>query len=639
MDGEVDLFQGFNRLANKIRDERDKRAGEGASDVDVAYDLLALVLQHYHEEYRAQIDGGNLLEDTLGPYPFEEMESNVPPQRVKDWLLLQCDRKREFLPREIIDALRGEYLTFLWRSLERVGVVSPSMQDVVADTGKARSVLLGLGFSEPYWPKWGFEYICGEFERARDTLMAQVDVEVIDAEVVQAIRDNTILVWKGYKRLLKMLLSFYGQYAFGDALVLVTELNPDVHQPRKYLESRCLRELVELVVQLGKYSDDPREKDAFWEGFSDTAILKQNLIDGLQRLCSETKEQLNLGNRAAFQPEKIPSIRQYILRRMVGHLLDLREEYRAAFPLIVALKTYRQDEDGRVRIDYLDENGEWGVLRKEIAFQPQRDFYLFRRSERSPVIIPVEEIHQDFIIRHDLPIRKQLDDAELRTLFDKFEKCRKGLERSGPQEVVFVPTPARVVSPWLDKLGISQDGEVVDEALLAQAIKRALEEGETDMVEFKAGPSEDAVIAKELAALANTKGGVLVFGLPDNPTVGSREWNQAVSGRDKLSNREFRNNFLVRIDKIARGAPGQFHHCAPGVDCVPHVRVAAKYLSEAKGEIVVVAVLPIAEGAELRHVTGEGVYVRLWGSSEKATPEQLKIYSNTGRKSWMRGGI
>ncbi len=633
MDGEEDLFQGFNRLANRILDERDRRAVEGASGVDTAYDLLALILQHYHEEYRVQIDGGDLLEGTLGPYPFGEAESSVPLERVKKWLLLQCDKEREFLPRRIIDVLRGEYLTFLWRYFERMEVVSPPTRGVgkggkVTDAEKVRSILLCLGFGEPYQPKWGFRYICSEFERARDTLLTQADVECIDAETVRVVRDNAILVWKGYKRLLKMLLSFYSQYAFGDALALVTELKTNVRQPRRYLESRSLGELVELV---DKFS---------WKEFSETIVLKRGLIDNLQRLCAEIKEPLKLSTGAAFKPEEIPPISQYVLRRMVAHLLDLQEEYRAAFPLVVALKAYRQDEDGRVRIDYLDENGEWGILRKDIAFQPQRDFYLFRRSGRSPVVIPVEGRHQDFIIRNDLPIRKQMDDAELRTLFDKFERCRKILKRSGAQRVIFMAPP--VASP-LEKLGIPLAGRVDRDRLF-----ETVQQGETDMIEFKAtcrdpsrsGEVDRGKIAQEMTALANTKGGILIFGIPDKDKPKdierAREMREELGAsrekQEQMGERWGLKYILDIIAGVAKGSSRDAHACWPAVTCAPQVFDAVDLELE-EGKVLVVAVFPMGENQLCR--VSQLVYVRVGTSCRVADDPWVDEWYRSKKKMWL----
>jgi hypothetical protein len=374
--------------------------------------------------------------------------------------------------------------------------------------------------------------------------------------------------------------------------------------------------------------------EPFWKEFDQTIILKRDLIDGLQQACEDTIAQLKLDTRAVYTVEEVLTIREHVLDKLIGHLLGLRAEYRLAFPLVVALKACRQDEDKRTRIDYLDETGLWGFIRKDISFQPRSDFYLLRRAERSPIVLPVEDRHQDFIIREDRPLKSRLDDVDLRTLFGKFERCQKALEKSGPQQVGFV-IPTRIISP-LAKLGISQDGEIFDEALLAQAIKRALQEGETDMIEFKAGPSDDELIAKELAALANTKGGILVFGLPDDPTVGSPQWDQAVTGREKLLKREFRRDFFTRIGKIAKGAPGQVNYCDPPVTCIPHPRTADQYLSGAKGDVIIAVILPIPERGQLCEITGSGVWVRLRGSCERAKPEWLKIYQDSGRKQWMQ---
>lgn len=648
------LLHSFSCLGNEIIAERDQHVSEGARHLDTAFDLLAMILRHYHEEYCPRRGIKSCLGGLLIEHPWAAHSSPVPTEVVREWVLSRCDAELEPISYKIIDELPREYLTFLWVALSDLKVVLlPRGHDT--DDQKVRSILVGLGFNEPYRPRWGFNYICHELEEAQHALL-NVDTNSVDSEIVGIIRDNTILAFKCFKRFFRMLLSFYGQYLFENTECLVAALKPDVARPQKYLEKSRLQDHIELVsllersTRLIKGKPEGKEPsihievaerlrsrakidDESWREFSELIVIKRDLIDGVRQACESTVAQLKLGTRATYKPEEVVTIRGYILNKLIGHLMGLRSVYCNSFPRVVALKMCRQDEDKRVRIDYIDETGSWDFIRKDMPFQPRGDFYLYPRLERSPIVLPVEGKHQEFIIKNNQPLESQLDDTDLRQLFQKFVKCQKALSKSLPRQVGLVMSVS-VTSP-LAKLGISQDGQIFDEVLLTQAIKRSLQDGETDMIEFKAGPSDDREIAKELAALANTKGGVLVLGLPDKPAVSSKEWNQAVSGRDKLRADKDRNNFFARIGKIAKGPPGQLYYCSPPVTYVPHVRDANQYLNSANDEVILVVVLPIPQRSPLCTVTGLGVMVRLPGSCEKIKPEWQIAYDRHSLKPWI----
>ena len=158
MDDIGGLLQGFTRLSNDIVAELDRRAAEGARNLDIAFDLLAMIVRHYHEEYCPREHLPSCLESTLGAYPWADHSSAVPIERVREWILERCDQELDSVPDKVIDALRGEYLTLLWRALRDLDAV-PSPKDHDTDHEKIRSMLVGLGFREPYRPRWGYSYI------------------------------------------------------------------------------------------------------------------------------------------------------------------------------------------------------------------------------------------------------------------------------------------------------------------------------------------------------------------------------------------------------------------------------------------------------------------------------------------------
>lgn len=189
MDENDDLFRSFSRLGNGIVAERDRLAAAGAREPDIAFDLLAMIVKHYHEEYCPRTSSKSCLDNLLGPYPWDAGASAVPIEDIREQILARCDQELDSVPEKVIAALRGEYLTFLWRTL-RDRDVAPEPRDQEKDGEKLRSTLVGLGFSEPYRPRWGFSYICKELETARNSLSC-IDDASVDAKTIEAIRDDT----------------------------------------------------------------------------------------------------------------------------------------------------------------------------------------------------------------------------------------------------------------------------------------------------------------------------------------------------------------------------------------------------------------------------------------------------------------
>jgi hypothetical protein len=676
MDEDGGLVQSFIRLGNEIVAERDRRASEGVRHLDIAFDLLAMVLRHYHEEYGPRWEIKSCLEGLLGAYPLAAHASPVPIEVVREWVLSRCDIELESVPYRIIDALRGEYLTFLWGTLRDLRAVPlPRGQDT--DDQKVRSTLVGLGFSEPYRPRWGFNYICRELEIAQHAL-SDVDTLSVDSKTVEVIRDNAVLAFKCFKRFFQMLLSFYGQYLFGDVKHLLVALKPDVAHPHRYLENCRLQDYIELVSLLersaklikgkpgeneppihielaGRLSELAKVTDESWQEFSELIVIKRDLIDGVQQACENTVAQLKVDTRAAYTVEEVLTIKEYILEKFISHLLseNLRNQYRDSFPQVVALKVCRQDEDKQIRIDYIDETGSWGFIRKDIAFKPRSDFYFFRRPERSPVIIAVEDKHKNFIIRYDHPLQPQLDDRDLRTLFERFEKLRKVLEKSG-QKIVIVQSPPLTVSP-LEGLGIAVDGSITDRSKLLAAIQT----GESQVVEFKAtcrDPSRNheidrGMLAEEIAALANTRGGILVLGIPDKSKPKDIEKAQAMRQElgDPLpelwSETRGRRYILDTIAGVAKGTGRDARACSPAVEYAPHLLDAeevVKYVPHLldandgrleEERVLVVAIFPM--GGDSLCWVNQKIYVRVGTSCRAADSPWIDEWYRTKKKLWL----
>lgn len=105
-----------------------------------------------------------------------------------------------------------------------------------------------------------------------------------------------------------------------------------------------------------------------------------------------------------------------------------------------------------------------------------------------------------------------------------------GIQRRTHGRVVLLPQPTNIggqFAEFLDTLcGIGEhyigrrNTANVLEKLDSISIDDIIEEGETEILEFKGGwPDSATQIAKELAAFANTWGGVLIFGISDDHEV------------------------------------------------------------------------------------------------------------------------
>jgi hypothetical protein len=168
------------------------------------------------------------------------------------------------------------------------------------------------------------------------------------------------------------------------------------------------------------------------------------------------------------------------------------------------------------------------------------------------------------------------------------------------------------------------------------------------MVEFKAtcrDPSRNdeidrGKIAEEMAALANTRGGILVFGIPDKNKP--RDIEMALKMRQELApspqeqerrGEKWGPKYVVdSIADVAKGSSGDPKACWPSVQYTPHF-FDARDVGLEKGAVLVLAVCPMGPDDLCR--VNQQVYVRKGTSCQTAPAQWIDDWYRTKRKRWL----
>jgi predicted HTH transcriptional regulator len=210
--------------------------------------------------------------------------------------------------------------------------------------------------------------------------------------------------------------------------------------------------------------------------------------------------------------------------------------------------------------------------------------------------------------------------------------------------MIFMPPP--VVFP-LEKLGIFSDGRFDQEKLF-----ETIQQVETDMVEFKATcrdyrrnqKIDRGMIAQEMAALANTRGGLLVFGIPDKSKPDdieiAREMREELgaSGKKQMGKEWGQKYILDIIAGVAKGSGRDANACWPAVTYVPYVFDAEdigleKEREKDEGRVLVIAVFPLDE--DRLCFVNQHVYVRVGTSCRKADDPWVEEWYRSKKKMWL----